>query len=116
MVEILTENETMNAGVLTNEEMGVLLAGVGKRTPKEKKSTSNPFNEIVKLDDRAIQKVMRKINSQEIAKALKLTGFKVKNKIFKNMTKRASTILKKDMEYMGPVRLQDIEEAQIFFF
>ncbi|MDR3020601.1 MAG: flagellar motor switch protein FliG, partial [Treponema sp.] len=70
------------------------------------------FEDIVMLDDRAIQKVMREVDSQELAKALKSVDSEVQDKIFKNMSKRAANILKEDMEYMGPVRLKDVEEAQ----
>jgi flagellar motor switch protein FliG len=70
------------------------------------------FEDIVMLDDRAIQKVMREVDSQELAKALKSVDTEVQDKIFKNMSKRAATMLKEDMEYMGPVRLKDVEEAQ----
>jgi flagellar motor switch protein FliG len=70
------------------------------------------FEDIVMLDDRAIQKVMREVDSQELAKALKSVDTEVQDKIFKNMSKRAAGMLKEDMEYMGPVRLKDVEEAQ----
>ena len=70
------------------------------------------FEDIVMLDDRAIQKVMREVDSQELAKALKNAGTKVQDKIFRNMSKRAAEMLKEDMDYMGPVRLRDIEDAQ----
>ncbi|MCL2758863.1 MAG: flagellar motor switch protein FliG, partial [Treponema sp.] len=50
--------------------------------------------------------------SQELAKALKSVDSEVQDKIFKNMSKRAASMLKEDMEYMGPVRLKDVEEAQ----
>jgi flagellar motor switch protein FliG len=55
---------------------------------------------------------MREVDSQELAKALKSVDTEVQDKIFKNMSKRAASMLKEDMEYMGPVRLKDVEEAQ----
>ena len=70
------------------------------------------FEDIVMLDDRAIQKVMREVDSQELAKALKSVDTEVQDKIFRNMSKRAAGMLKEDMEFMGPVRLKDVEEAQ----
>ncbi|MDR2768649.1 MAG: flagellar motor switch protein FliG [Treponema sp.] len=70
------------------------------------------FEDIVMLDDRAIQKVMREVDSQELAKALKSVDTEVQDKIFRNMSKRAASMLKEDMEYMGPIRLKDVEEAQ----
>ena len=70
------------------------------------------FEDIVMLDDRAIQKVLREVDTQELAKALKAVDTEVQDKIFKNMSKRASAMLKEDMEYMGPIRLKDVEESQ----
>ena len=71
------------------------------------------FEDIVMLDDRAIQRIMREVDSQELAKALKGTDAEVQNRIFKNMSKRAASMLKEDMEYIGPVRLSDVENAQL---
>lgn len=70
------------------------------------------FEDIVMLDDRSIQKVMREVDSQELAKALKGEDKEVQNKIFKNLSERTASRLKKDMEYMGQVRLKDVEKAQ----
>jgi flagellar motor switch protein FliG len=70
------------------------------------------FEDIVMLDDRAIQKVLREVDSQELSKALKSVDTEVQDKIFRNMSKRAAGMLKEDMEFMGPVRLKDVEEAQ----
>ena len=70
------------------------------------------FEDIVLLDDRAIQKVLREVDTGELAKALKAVDSEVQDKIFRNMSKRAATLLKEDMEYMGPVRLKDVEESQ----
>ena len=70
------------------------------------------FEDIVLLDDRAIQKVMREVDTAELAKALKSVDSEVQDKIYRNMSKRASTLLKEDMDYMGPIRLKDVEEAQ----
>jgi flagellar motor switch protein FliG len=70
------------------------------------------FEDIVMLDDRAIQKVMREVDTSELAKALKSVDSEVQDKIYRNMSKRAATLLKEDMEYMGPIRIKDVEEAQ----
>jgi flagellar motor switch protein FliG len=65
------------------------------------------FEDIVLLDDRAIQKVMREVDNTELAKALKSVDSEVQEKIFKNMSKRAANLLREDMDFMGPVRLKD---------
>ncbi|MFW6139438.1 MAG: flagellar motor switch protein FliG [Spirochaetota bacterium] len=70
------------------------------------------FDDIVLLDDRAVQKVLREVDTSDLAKALKGVDSEVQDKIFRNMSKRASSLLKEDMEFMGPVRLKDVEEAQ----
>ena len=67
---------------------------------------------ILKLDDRAIQKVLREVDSQELIKALKGLDVLAQEKIFNNMSKRASQMLKEDMTDMGPVRLIEIKECQ----
>ncbi|MDR2510125.1 MAG: flagellar motor switch protein FliG [Spirochaetaceae bacterium] len=70
------------------------------------------FEDIVMLDDRSIQKVLREVDTQELSKALKSVDSEVQDKIYRNMSKRAASMLKEDMEFMGPVRLKDVEEAQ----
>lgn len=70
------------------------------------------FEDFQYLDDRAIQKVLRDTDIQELAKALKNASTEVQDKIFRNMSQRAATMLKEDMEWMGPVRAQDVVEAQ----
>lgn len=70
------------------------------------------FEDIVMLDDKAIQKVLREVDTQELGKALKGVDTEVQDKIFRNMSKRAAALLKEDMEYMGPTRRKDVEEAQ----
>jgi flagellar motor switch protein FliG len=70
------------------------------------------FEDIVLLDDRAIQKVLREVDTNELAKALKAVDSEVQDKIYRNMSKRAATLLKEDMDYMGPIRLKDVEESQ----
>jgi flagellar motor switch protein FliG len=70
------------------------------------------FEDIVMLDDRSIQKVLREVDTQELSKALKSVDAEVQDKIYRNMSKRAAQMLKEDMEFMGPVRLKDVEEAQ----
>lgn len=70
------------------------------------------FEDIVLLDDRAIQKVLREIDAQELAKALKGADREVQDKIFRNMSHRAAAMLQEDIEFMGPVRIKDVGESQ----
>lgn len=70
------------------------------------------FEDIVVIDDRSVQRVLREVESQDLALALKGASNEVSQKIFLNMSSRASEMLKEDIEFMGPVRLRDVEEAQ----
>ena len=70
------------------------------------------FSNLTLLDDRAIQRVLREVDIQELSKALKGADWHVQDKIFRNMSKRAASMLKEDMKFMGPVRLKDVHEAQ----
>ncbi|MGI6650827.1 MAG: flagellar motor switch protein FliG [Limnochordia bacterium] len=70
------------------------------------------FEDIIILDDRSIQKVLREVDSKDLALALKTASEEVSARIFKNMSKRAAQMLQEDIEFMGPARLRDIEETQ----
>lgn len=70
------------------------------------------FEDIVQLDDRAVQLVLRQVDSHDLALALKGSGEEVMNKIKRNISKRAAQMLQEEIDYMGPVRLRDVEEAQ----
>lgn len=70
------------------------------------------FEDILSLDDKSIQRVLREVDNNELAVALKGANEEVQNVIFNNLSKRLVTMIKEDMEYMGPVRMKDVEEAQ----
>ncbi len=70
------------------------------------------FEDILLLDDRAIQRVLRDVDNNDLGVALKAANEEVQNVIFKNMSKRLAAMIKEDMEFMGPVRMKDVEEAQ----
>ncbi len=70
------------------------------------------FEDILLLDDRAIQRVLRDVPTDDLALALKSTNEQVQNAVFNNMSKRLAVMIKEDMEFMGPVRMKDVEEAQ----
>ncbi len=70
------------------------------------------FEDILLLDDRAIQRVLRDVDNNDLAIALKSTNEQVQTAIFNNMSKRLAVMIKEDMEFMGPVRMKDVEEAQ----
>ena len=70
------------------------------------------FEDILTLDDKSIQRVLREVDNNELAIALKSTNEEVQEVIFNNMSKRLAVMIREDMEYMGPVRMKDVEEAQ----
>ena len=70
------------------------------------------FEDIVILDNRAIQRVIREVDNEDLQLALKVSSEEVKELIFQNMSKRMVETFKEEMEFMGPVRLRDVEEAQ----
>ena len=70
------------------------------------------FEDILLLDDRAVQRVLREVENSDLELALKSTTEEVQNVIFKNLSKRLAAMIKEDMEFMGPVRMKDVEEAQ----
>ena len=70
------------------------------------------FEDILLLDDRAIQRVLRDVENNDLTMAMKSTKDEVKEAIFNNMSKRLAVMIKEDMDFMGPVRMKDVEEAQ----
>ena len=70
------------------------------------------FEDILLLDDRAIQRVLRDVENSDLGIALKGANEEVQAAIFKNLSSRLASMIKEDMEFMGPVRMKDVEEAQ----
>ena len=70
------------------------------------------FEDILLLDDRAIQRVLHDVDNNDLALALKGSNEQVQTAIFNNLSKRLAAMIKEDMEFMGPVRMKDVEEAQ----
>ncbi|QAV26473.1 flagellar motor switch protein FliG [Anoxybacillus flavithermus] len=70
------------------------------------------FEDIVTLDNRAIQRVIREVDNADLLLALKVSSDEVKEVVFRNMSSRMAETFKEEMEFMGPVRLRDVEEAQ----
>lgn len=70
------------------------------------------FEDLLKVDDKGIQTLLKEISSEDLAVALKGASLELKEKIFKNMSERARNMLVEDIESMGPVRISDVEKAQ----
>ncbi|HHW98541.1 MAG TPA: flagellar motor switch protein FliG [Firmicutes bacterium] len=104
--------------ILTRVDRGTertILESMEIQTPElaeEIKKRMFTFDDIVLLDTRAIQRVLREVDNKDLALALKVANENVKQLIFDSVSKRFAEMLQEDMEYMGPVRLKDVEEAQ----
>ena len=70
------------------------------------------FEDVVMIDDRSMQLVLRQVDNKDLSLALKATPPDVADKVFKNMSKRAADMLREEIEFMGPVKIRDVEEAQ----
>ncbi len=70
------------------------------------------FEDVLKLDDRSLQELLREITTEDLSKALKVVDESMREKVFKNMSKRGAEMLKEDIEMMPPIRLSDVEKSQ----
>lgn len=70
------------------------------------------FEDILLVNDKGIQAVLKEVETDELALALKTASEELQSKVFKNMSERAASMIKEDMEYMGPVRVSDVEQSQ----
>ena len=70
------------------------------------------FEDIIRVNDKGIQAVLKEIENDELALALKTATDDLKKKVFSNMSERAAQLIKEEMEFMGPVRISDVEASQ----
>jgi flagellar motor switch protein FliG len=70
------------------------------------------FDDLVYIEDRGIQRILREVDKNDLALSLKVADEKLKDKIFNNMSERAKELLKEELSYLGPVRLKEVEAAQ----
>jgi flagellar motor switch protein FliG len=70
------------------------------------------FEDIIRVDDKGIQAVLKEIDNNQLALSLKTASDELKQKIFRNMSERAAQLIREEMEFMGPVRVTDVEAAQ----
>lgn len=70
------------------------------------------FEDVLKLDDKSLQELLREVSGEDLARALKLVDAGLREKIFKNMSKRGAEMLKEDIEMMPPIRLSEVEASQ----
>ena len=70
------------------------------------------FEDLIYVDDKGIQQLLKDVDQQKLVIALKTAPEEVKAKLFKNMSNRAASLLNEDLEALGPTRLSDVEKAQ----
>ena len=98
-----------------NATAKLMLEHIEQREPQiagEIKRLMFLFEDLLFVDDRGIQRVLREVDKRDLALSLKVADEKLKEKIFKNMSERAQELLKEELQYMGPVRLKEVEAAQ----
>ncbi|HID22014.1 MAG TPA: flagellar motor switch protein FliG, partial [Planctomycetaceae bacterium] len=70
------------------------------------------FEDLLKLDDKSIQRLLKEVDNSQWALALKGASEEIKQKVLNNLSQRAAELLREEMEYLGPVRVSDVEAAQ----
>ncbi len=107
LAEILNQTDEISSELILSE-----LEEVDMEMAAQIKQRMFVFEDIVLVDDRGVQKLLRKVETLELAIALKAASEEVKEKIFKNMSERAGEMLKEEIEDMGPVRMKEVTDAQ----
>jgi flagellar motor switch protein FliG len=105
--------ELLNAlGKAQNESIIQNLIERNSRLAEEITKKMFAFEDLLRIDDRGMQSLLKEIGKEELAMALKIADDTIKEKFFRNMSERAAEFLRDDMEVMGPVRFKDVETAQ----
>jgi flagellar motor switch protein FliG len=107
LAEILNQTDEISSELILNE-----LEEADMEMAAQIKQRMFVFEDIMLVDDRGVQKLLRKVETMELAIALKAASEEVKEKIFKNMSERAGEMLKEEIEDMGPVRMKEVTDAQ----
>ena len=107
LAEILNQTDEISSELILNE-----MEETDMEMAAQIKQRMFVFEDIILVDDRGVQKLLRKIETMELAIALKAASEEVKEKIFKNMSERAGEMLREEIEDMGPVRMKEVEDSQ----
>lgn len=100
------------ANVCMAKDILTKLEDMDAETSYEVKRLMFIFDEIVNINDKDIQKILREVDRKDLALSLKTTDEKLRDKIFKNMSERAADLLKEELQYMGMVKLKEVETSQ----
>ncbi len=107
LAEMLNQTDEISSELILNE-----LEEADMDMAAQVKQRMFVFEDILLVDDRGVQKLLRKVETMELAIALKAASEEVKEKIFKNMSERAGEMLQEEIEDMGPVRMKEVTDAQ----
>ena len=107
LAEILNQADEISSELILNE--------IEENDPEmaaQIKQKMFVFEDLILVDDRGFQKLLRKVETSELAIALKAASEEVKDKIFRNMSERAGEMLREEIEDLGPVRMKEVSDAQ----
>jgi flagellar motor switch protein FliG len=107
MAEILNQIDGMSGEVILDE-----IEEYNPELAAQIKQRMFTFEDLILVDNKGLQKVLRKVESKELAISLKAASDEVKQKIFSNMSERAAQMVTEEMEVLGAVRMKDVEDAQ----
>jgi flagellar motor switch protein FliG len=122
--EVGTRDLSISGGTKTVAEVLNLLETSMEKAILETIEAENPelaaeiknlmfvFEDLILLDDRSIQRVLKDVETKDLAISLKAASDEVKNKVYKNVSERVAAMIKEEIEFMGPMRLTDVEAAQ----
>jgi flagellar motor switch protein FliG len=107
LAEILNQADEISSELILNE-----IEEANPEMAAQIKQKMFVFEDIVQVDDRGFQKLLRRVETKELAVALKAASEEVKNKVYKNMSERAAEMLREEMDTLGPVRMKEVSDAQ----
>jgi flagellar motor switch protein FliG len=107
LAEILNQADEISSELILNE-----IEEVNPEMAADIKQKMFVFEDLVLVDDRGFQKLLRRVETKELAFALKAASEEVKQKVYRNMSERASEMLREEMETLGPVRMKEVSDAQ----
>jgi flagellar motor switch protein FliG len=107
LAEILNQADEISSELILNE-----IEEANAELAAQIKQKMFVFEDLVLVDDRGFQKLLRRVETKELSVALKAASEEVKQKVFKNMSERASEMLREEMETLGPVRMKELSDAQ----
>jgi flagellar motor switch protein FliG len=107
LAEILNQADEISSELILNE-----IEEANAELAAQIKQKMFVFEDLVLVDDRGFQKLLRRVETKELAVALKAASEEVKNKVYRNMSERASEMLKEEMDTLGPVRMKEVSDAQ----